>query len=440
MKKYIYALLILLILSYAVSAGAANRYVRAGATGSNNGADWTNAFTSLPSTLIRSDTYYIADGTYGFYKFDDAENGTQVITIKKATATDHGTNTGWNSSYGDGIAQFGGFEFNRGYYVIDGQQRTSWTSGYGLKIQGTMANQKLVNFLGKPAASHVTIKYVELEHRGRYKATSDDIFYAQYSGASSRPEHITIQYCYIHNCSRCHFLWRNVGYWTIEYCFISENDSTAAVHGQAISDGDSDYIVLRYNIWRNIDGTGAWTTMYGDAYNWDIYGNIVYYTDDFDGGSYATLRVLYDASNWGRAYNWKIYNNTFVNTKGSHVGFTIDAGSGNVAYNNMFYNCPPALFWGITPKYSAYFNTTVYQGDDASTRQTGEGDPFVNSANYDFHLSSATQKGKSDLGSPYNITMDGILRDQDDCWDRGAYEYNPDYTIAPPHNLRLSAY
>ena len=37
-------------------------YVRAGATGLNNGSDWNNAWTSLPATLVRGDTYYIADG------------------------------------------------------------------------------------------------------------------------------------------------------------------------------------------------------------------------------------------------------------------------------------------------------------------------------------------------------------------------------------------
>ena len=34
------------------------------------------------------------------------KSGTQYITIKKAIETDHGTNTGWNSDYGDGQAVF----------------------------------------------------------------------------------------------------------------------------------------------------------------------------------------------------------------------------------------------------------------------------------------------------------------------------------------------
>src|SRR3989339_75388 len=96
-------------------------YIRQGATGSNNGSDWTNAWIALPATLQRGHTYYIADGTYGSYTFDDAVSGTLYITVKKAVAGDHGTNTGWQTGHGDGQAEFSGFSFSSGYYVIDGQ-------------------------------------------------------------------------------------------------------------------------------------------------------------------------------------------------------------------------------------------------------------------------------------------------------------------------------
>ena len=43
----------------------ANRYVREAAAGANDGTDWTNAYTTLPASLTRGDTYYVADGAYG---------------------------------------------------------------------------------------------------------------------------------------------------------------------------------------------------------------------------------------------------------------------------------------------------------------------------------------------------------------------------------------
>jgi hypothetical protein len=91
MRKYPLLLGVLLLVWISVSVGeasAANWYVREGAIGSGSGTDWTDAYTSLPPTLNRGDIYYIGDGTYGGYTFDDSESGTTYITIKKATASD----------------------------------------------------------------------------------------------------------------------------------------------------------------------------------------------------------------------------------------------------------------------------------------------------------------------------------------------------------------
>src|SRR3989344_7809393 len=63
-------------------------YVRAGATGT--GTDWNNAFGSLPSTLVRGATYYVAGGTYPAYTFSSTTGtATDYIVVKKATSADH---------------------------------------------------------------------------------------------------------------------------------------------------------------------------------------------------------------------------------------------------------------------------------------------------------------------------------------------------------------
>jgi hypothetical protein len=41
-------------------------------------SDWTNAYPSLPATLTRGDTYYIATGNYGGYGFNTAQSGTHT--------------------------------------------------------------------------------------------------------------------------------------------------------------------------------------------------------------------------------------------------------------------------------------------------------------------------------------------------------------------------
>ena len=158
------------VLFFAKSSLAANHYVRQGATGS--GSDWSNAYGSLPATLTRGDTYYIADGNYASYIFDDAVSGTTVITIKKAMSTgygtgDHGTETGWSSSYGDGQAVFAeNITFYKGYYVIDGNGThtipSKNSSDYGFKIVNTQdANYGVITFgEWQETASNIIIKYV----------------------------------------------------------------------------------------------------------------------------------------------------------------------------------------------------------------------------------------------------------------------------------------
>ena len=72
---------VLLVLTFSILP-ATNHYIRPGATGT--GSDWANALGALPSRLTRGDTYYLADGKYGNYEFNDKESGTLFIYIKKA--------------------------------------------------------------------------------------------------------------------------------------------------------------------------------------------------------------------------------------------------------------------------------------------------------------------------------------------------------------------
>src|SRR5208282_6085151 len=94
---------------------------------------------SLPSSLQRSATYYVAAGSYPSHTFADADSGTSLITVKKATATDHGTSTGWQSSYGTGQAAFTApLQFSSDNYVVDGQYRTDIRSGHGFYVDNSI--------------------------------------------------------------------------------------------------------------------------------------------------------------------------------------------------------------------------------------------------------------------------------------------------------------
>ena len=164
MMKILIRLSALILFASAHSAMAANWYVRASADGGNNGVDWANAYRALPATLIRGDTYFVASGSYPSYTFDDAQSGNLIITIKKATPDDHGTDAGWQGAYGVGQAIFNSeLQFSRGYYVLDGQTRneSDWFDGsaYGFRVNHNNRDQNIV-ISGGSSSSNIMIKHV----------------------------------------------------------------------------------------------------------------------------------------------------------------------------------------------------------------------------------------------------------------------------------------
>src|SRR3990167_5829775 len=131
--KYSYRLgsLLLFCIFSVVAARAACHVVDDSAAGGGNGDDWTTAWQVLPATLVRGDTYYLADGTYPPYVASTANSGTSVITIKKAIASDNCIATGWNlSTMGSGTATIAATGNNQhalliqsSYWTFDGQSR-----------------------------------------------------------------------------------------------------------------------------------------------------------------------------------------------------------------------------------------------------------------------------------------------------------------------------
>lgn len=395
-------------------AMAANHFVRSGAAGNNSGSDWTNAWTTLPSTLTRGDTYYVADGSYGSYTFKTAASGSTRIYIKKAIASDHGTDTGWLSSYGDGQAIFTAtIYFNTSYWTFDGQTG-SGKAGYGFKIITSGAN-KLLRFDNVP--SYITVSHVEMQHRGINTESGDDIIYTL--GAN----HLTISRSYLHDCGRAPILLRGTTDSIFEYLYVARNWSTATEHSEGISAyNGTNRNIVRYSTWEDITGTGV---IMFDGDGWELYGNVLFYTPGFTGstgnGAIATWTGY-------TVTNAKVYNNTFVNLKGWDTGIWFDLGGSNKSYNNLWYNCERVKFGNNSHDYDWFYNAGTQTETHA---QYGAGDPFAASSSYNYHLKAATSAGMS-LSSPYNMDMEGKVRGSDGAWDRGAYEYGGSATVTTP--------
>jgi hypothetical protein len=426
-------------------ANAANQYVRPGATGANNGSDWANALTSLPSTLKRGDAYYLANGSYGGYTFNTANSGTTAITIKKAVETDHGTDAGWSSTYGDGQAIFTNWQIYTDYYVFDGQRRNAdWSLGtlsqYGIKVAGR-SPVRLDNGAGV-GGDNLTFRYIDFQGGGRDTGVGDDVIYGL-AGNSN----LTFQYCAFHDSDRTLFLmrgnWQNL---TIDHSYMARNQSSPAIHGELMSLTSATNLVFSNNTVEDIEGTAVIAALNNGLWEGgQIFGNTFSHSPNFSsrypthtGGLTGIVSVAYDTSQKNTGNNIRFYNNTMINIAGLWSGVIIQSGSGNEVRNNVWYNSVRTnnSFSG-TISNNWYFNT-VQDGDSTSTKTvcSSNCDIFQSLAAKNFRLKVATGGGMV-LATPFNIDMDGIVRGADGNWDRGAFEFGiaGSPAIQPPSNL-----
>ncbi|MCC6162087.1 MAG: hypothetical protein IT182_01930 [Acidobacteria bacterium] len=436
--------LVLTFCLLSATATAAERYVRAGATGSGSGADWTNACPGFTGTcavgnLARGDTYYIADGSYGSMTLARATSGTAAITFRKATASDHGTDVGWSSAYGDGQASFGTIFAVTDYWTFDGQVRdeNNWsdTGAYGFRLSEVVANT--INH--GTGSSHMTFRYVDVGGPAStsYNAGNPDHgFYL--GGFGSVLSHWVITRSHVHNVNRIPFQLAGASNIVIEYSWIGPNWNKETIRGQVRA---SD-IVIRYNVLKNgcqngparegcTADIGMWDGGNGAFDGSQIYGNLIWRTA-VDAVSDGVIFIGGDGgltAAGSPANNVVVYNNTIVSAaaSGNHTIRFPGARTGTVASNNIWYLSGGA-FAGCTA--NVCDNNSVYTSSP----------PFVNPGGGDFRLTGPV--AGATLGHPYDRDMTGALRGGDGAWDRGAFEFGgatpPSPTSpSPPTNLRI---
>jgi hypothetical protein len=418
--------------AFCLAAQAANVCVLEGSAG--DGSAWDNALGELPATLARGNVYYIGDGAYSGYVANDSESGTQVITIRKATAAEHGSETGWQASYGDGQAVFTGvLNFTTGYWLLNGVTRSSWTNGHGFKIQHTGAAKGL-----DIDAHNVTVRYVEVAGSGPddNPGYSNDGIYATTSNTN-----LLIEYCHIHDQGRCPILGRGWDNCTVRYCFVARNESEDAQHAEGVSlyggDGCFNNLFLN-NIWEDVEGTGV--IVVGDGGSNYFSGNLIYWTAGYpnagQNGRYCGNGSITSWTSEIHSNSWYLHNTVVVPSSGGdnfRLG-GIGASFGNVASNNLFY-CAASFGTrlsyptGTTGDFNWYYPAVGTGSDNGEANgQVGSGNPFVSAA--DFRLTANTDAGTA-LGSPYSVDLLGNTRT---TWTRGAYEFDGSPPVVPSTN------
>jgi len=335
------------ILCSSVYSQSTDHYIREGTTG--DGSDWSLASDELPQTLERDHTYYIADGNYASYNFDDSGAGT--ITIKKATTADHGTESGWDNTYGDDQAVFGPIIFNADNIIFDGSYE------YGFHVLG--------NFQGLVAdvnSNHIVIRNTDLD--GDFQMTGN-----QHTSGSCNVMNIDGTDVQIENCDIRNAADDGVGIYGNDISLI--HNKVHQLHGcgtdggcgpcyNGHSDGlelqDTTNVLLVGNMIYDIESTAALITgqwspgMY--TRNLEMYNNILYTpkTGITAYISHVQGAKIYNNVIWGRtdgdrygglaigpeATDIELYNNIVLNINFNHLGASYDA-SNHFFDNNLFF-------------------------------------------------------------------------------------------------------
>jgi hypothetical protein len=413
------------------------RYVRAGASGRGDGSRWADALPSLPSTLERGAIYLVADGAYEGYSFDDAADG-RTITIAKATASAHGTDEGWDPSYGDGQAVFGALTFASDDYDLDGRVGGGvgqWESGLGFRIRSGGHNVHL-----EGDRRNIRIAHTDIENNGRYSTGHGGNEHSVYGiGAISD---ITLAYDYLHDVNGVHLLTRGSRRVTIEHTKLARNGPAGfdGGHREAWSASDDDDATIRFSVFEDISNTAVIGLVNGegDAERWQIYGNVFWQTETItDAAVSALISVRYAAPHFITARDWAFHHNTIVNVEGLGAGFDIASAIGMEVYGNVWLGNEVNIIAfpdGVDHDYDWFADNLRTDGCSPAcdldpglvasepNGELGAGDPFVDWRAGDFALRAATAPGLA-LPSPFDVDMLGHVRGADGTWDRGAIEH-----------------
>ncbi len=404
------------------------RYITPNGTG--GGTSWTDA-ASWNTNFARGATYYIAGGSYSGKTFNTAPSATTYVNIVKATQANSGSVSGWQASYGNQATFSGTLSFTTNYWNIDGVTgggHGNWkgaSTPFGFKINVTTSSSGSGILLGVDGLNHFNFAHIEI---------------AGYWGLPSVYNHavetwpnasdLTVRYAYFHDMGNCLFRVSSSNLF-VEYLYGGKFGRASAIdssvhtelasiwQGLLVNGGPAggvavNNITFANSIFTWMESTGG-LMLGGDSFK--IYGNV--FTNGNTGwqGSDGAVGGWTNRQN----SNFKVYNNSFIGIL-NVFGLIGDRSTGNVAYNNIFYNSS-----GINPQmfdsqgynhFVGYYPGKPYTVPSQTGATTGTTNPFKDITNEDFTLVANTAAGIV-AGAP-TTDPTGAART---TMTRGAYEY-----------------
>jgi hypothetical protein len=399
---------------FAQNSEAADQYVRPG--GSGSGASWAEARNSINwGSVSPGDTIWLAGGSYGTLSIGASGNASSRIYIKRATASAHGTGTGWSASF-DSQAVIetvnGG---GRDYWTLDGSVPYEGIKITNVPNSPSTPDSHAIN-LGSDHANYVELKNLDVTgpNDRDYPAVSTGEKRCLNFYFGSRSRGLYVGYSQFHQADT---LLSTIGMedMIFEHNKLFDNYTTDDYHANVWQTANTNNVIFRYNEVYNWAGEGIMMNFVGGMAantNWYIYGNVWH---DAVLSIYPRVLESQYVTN-GPIY---LFNNTFVSLWQPIL--TSNGGSwssGSQGRNN--------IYWDLQGRGMAF------SGDNGSSTIVGEGTgntPFQNYSGQDYRLSSSSSARNAGAalsainGINFNTDMAGNVRGADGTWDIGAYEY-----------------
>jgi len=453
-KVLYFATLIVLLSS---NLHAACHTVTPSGSGSKTGADWNNALANLPTTLTRGDIYYLADGSYGSYTFN--QSGTAAVEIRKAQNYDNCTSVGWNpATMGSAQAVFAQ---NRQFSILsagliingNGQQTTPGCGGAvgndptaalttptdcGIKVDNS-ASGTTDGISDGGYAVPFTLKYVE--YYGSGNATTEN-----YLIRADNSPGATLAHMYIHRFGAVCVVVGGTSNFVFTDNYMFRNQVTIGAnpsHGQCLeSFGDSGNLTVARNVFRDLGGTAIIMAWVGSGQietgPYLYYDNLIWNTPGYT-PAYPSANGLLACINGFTCNGVRLIQNTIVGMpSGAQTGIDSETGGSFTVQNNIWYS--DAVIGNLSKAGTFTEDHNSYLAS-ATSCPTGTGNvcdnaasnPFTNWMGGNFTLSSdgSDWTNRASLGSPYNVDAASNTF----TTDRGAFQFNSNSSLQPPSNL-----
>lgn len=426
MKRFLVITLILLIHLCVGLAFAGDYYVRSGATGSNDGSDWTNAWHDFDhiswAGKTGGDTIWIAGGTYAAQLAVGAsglaDNNRLYIKRVRTTDTTPAAASGWNATYDAQViltynTGYGAIYLNgQSYLAIDGQVANGIKTDASADTHGNG-----VALDHGSTTSYVTLRYLEIAGPGVGATPTGEGRGLNLTATTGAASHYLVEYCYIHDQDAHAYLY-NVSDIIFQYDEFANSGcaggESANCHPNMVYMYNVDNLTVRNNTFSAWATEGWYCQQYCSEH--DYYNNIFY------GAAGAGKKGIAVDSAVDAATGIRIYNNTFYNVN-QPIRFQAGKSHTGEVKNNLIHTYSLLEYVaGVTRSNNWYSGTPAY--GETGEVDGGAADPFTAKATNDFTLAAESSPigAGADLSVSFTADKNGVTRTVP--WDIGAYKYN----------------